>query len=268
MDTTQNYLPIKDILNDLIILKDGSVSCVIKTSAVNFGLISENEQLAIISSFAGLLNSLSFSIQLVIRSKRLDISSYLKLLDESRNKQNNPLLRDMMGRYRTFIESVIRENEVLDKQFYVVISVSYLELGVINNIEKHFSKAITILLPRRDHVIRQLERIGLKATQLNTEALTRLFFDIFNGDGQQQPDRKLQVEPLITQPQTSVPKAAVLLKPQVQPQAQTQPKNPPPQPQTIKTQFSPPVINDQPKPVTRSSMPFVVEELPDEYSSV
>ncbi len=65
--TTQDHLPIQDITNDLVILKDGSVAMVIKTSAVNFDLLSEREQLAIIDAFAGLLNSLSFAIQIIIR---------------------------------------------------------------------------------------------------------------------------------------------------------------------------------------------------------
>ncbi len=72
--STQTHLPIKNIKQDLVILQDGSVALILQTSAVNFGLLSENEQLSIILAFAGFLNSLSFMIQIVVRSKRLDIS--------------------------------------------------------------------------------------------------------------------------------------------------------------------------------------------------
>ncbi len=270
MNTTQNFLPIKDIRNDLIVLKDGGVACVVKTSAVNFGLLSENEQLAIISSFAGLLNSLSFPIQIMIRSKRLDISSYLEKLIAAQNAQKNPLLREIMIRYRSFIESVIRENEVLDKQFYITLSVSYLELGVINDIEKHFTKAMTILNPRRDHIIRQLERIGLRAIQLNNEGLTRLFYDIFNEIKQE--ETQLPVVFPKTQQQTSNPTlpAPAPVQPErknppPQPQPQPQPKQPMPQPLPQQTAHL-----QQPVAVYSSnrSIPFVVEELPDVYSSI
>lgn len=277
MNTTQDYLPIKDIRDDLVILKDGSVTSVIKTSAVNFGLLSENEQLAIISSFAGLLNSLSFSIQIMIRSKRLDISSYLQKLDEAQSKQKNPLLADIMGRYRIFIESVIRENEVLDKQFYIAISVSSLELGIINDIEKHFQKALTTLIPRRDHVVRQLERIGLRATQLNTENLARLFYDIFNEieqDGQESQVEQATQSPVVqndlekpgTTQVTSKSENPVNRNPDILshsdlPTTPLHPQVPTPQISTL-----PPTSNLQ--PLTSNRMPFIVEELPDEYSSV
>lgn len=178
--STQQHLPIKSIHDDVIILKDGSVAVVLQTTAVNFDLLSENEQLAVISSFAALLNSLSFSIQIVIRSKRLDISKYLENIRKIENAQTNPLLKLMTKRYRIFVETLTSENEVLDKQFFVVVSVSYLEIGVVNNIEQDFNKALTLLIPRRDNIIKMLGRIGLKANQLTNEKLIRLFYDIYN----------------------------------------------------------------------------------------
>src|SRR5581483_1637926 len=178
--STQEHLPIKSIHDDVVILKDGSVAIVLKTTAVNFDLLSENEQLAIISSFAQLLNSLSFPIQIVIRSKRLDFTHYLDTIKQVEQLQTNPLLKDLTKKYRVFVETLTSENQVLDKQFYVVIPVSYLEIGLINNIEKDLNKAITKLIPRRDHIIKQLARIGLKATQLESQKIIQLLFDYYN----------------------------------------------------------------------------------------
>ena len=180
---TQDFVPIQDIANGMVIMKDNSVAMVIQTSAVNFDLLSENEQMAIIGSFAGLLNSLSFAIQILIRSKKLDISAYLERLVIAEQQQNNLLLKKLIQNYRNFVSSVIRENEVLDKQFFVVISITSLELGMINsssNKELFLQKALTTLTPRRDHLIRQLGRIGLKATQLDDEKLVKLFYDWYN----------------------------------------------------------------------------------------
>ena len=184
MPDTRDFVPIDKITNDSVILKDGSVAVILQTSAVNFDLLSEQEQLAIIGSFAALLNSLSFSIQILIRSKKLDISHYLNTLKEAERKQHNPLLQLMMQHYRAFVAAIIRDNEVLDKQFFVILAVSPIELGVVksSDTEKSLEKALTILNPRVDHILKQLSRIGLKSDKLDDERLIRLFYDIYNDE--------------------------------------------------------------------------------------
>src|SRR3989344_7290362 len=100
--TTQDFLGIEDIKNDLVLLSDGSCVLAIETTAVNFGLLSEKEQEALIFAYAGLLNSLSFPIQVYLRSKHKDISGYLKLLEVTESKQTNQLLKERIGKYREF----------------------------------------------------------------------------------------------------------------------------------------------------------------------
>lgn len=192
--TTQDFLEISDIRDDLVLLRDGSVALVIKVSAVNFGLLSEREQEAIIFAYAGFLNSLNFSIQIVIRSQKKDISSYVAKLDEEKRKQTNQLLAAQIEGYRNFILETVKENNVLDKKFYIIVPFSSLELGVgstakglgkknnalplpANDI---IEKAKTALMPKRDHVLRQLGRIGLHSKQLSTSDLIELFYEIYN----------------------------------------------------------------------------------------
>lgn len=249
MATTQQSIPIHEIKNNLCLLKDGSFVAILKTSAVNFDLLSDNEQLAIISSFAGLLNSLSFPIQIVVRSKRLDITSYIHLLSQAQSKQGNPLLKQMMERYRVFVETIIRENEVLDKQFFVCLSVSSLELGVGGDSKSHIQKAQTILAPRIDHLIRQLGRTGLSCELLSTEKLVKLFYDIYNEQVATQ-----QIEPRQELLQTKQPLQAAAT-----PQISVPPPSPPPQApqpqQPIQAQSG------------SSHVPYIVEELSDEYGA-
>lgn len=185
MSTTQQHLLISDIKDDILLLKDGGGGLVMQTSAVNFGLLSEREQMAIIYAFAQMLNSLSFAIQIVIHSERLNISSYLDLLDRAQATQTNSLLSAMMTSYREFIQTTIKEQEVLDKKFYIIIPLSKLELGIIPTREALYQKVKTVLLPRRDQVIRQLNRVGLKAIQLQSKELLELFFNIYNGIGEE-----------------------------------------------------------------------------------
>lgn len=245
MNLTQNHLTILDIKDNILMLKDGGAALVLQTSAVNFGLLSEREQIAIISSFAQMLNSLSFSIQILIRSERLDISSYLTILEQALKKQTNPLLAQIMRGYSNFVQSTIKENEVLDKSFYIVIPLFRLELGLTSSNELLEQKVRTILLPRRDQIIRQLARIGLKAIQLSNDKLLKLFYEIYN-----QTDEALsppQSEPVrLNTPQPLRPAPAG--------------KTPPP----LQTNQVPPPMAKPPLEGAKSrSHPFVVEELED-----
>ncbi len=210
MQTTQDNLPIKDIRSDLVLLKNGSVAMVFETTAVNFDLLSEREQLGIIDAFAAMLNSLSFPIEIVIRSKRLNISSYLDLLSKAEQQQQNPLLKSMMQHYRQFVSALIRDNEVLDKSFFLVLPVSFLELGIIADSAKHIEKAITLLIPRKDHVLKLMARMGLRAIQLNNERLVALFYDYYNESFIEDidfinPDPVTPPNPTLAQPKPQTP---------------------------------------------------------------
>ena len=186
MSSTQAHLPIEDIKDNLLFLKNGSVATLMETSAVNFGLLFETEQVSMIDSFAGLLNSLSFPIQIIIRSQRLDVSSYLQTLDKALSAQTNPLLKGLTSNYRLFVDSLIKENEVLDKRFYICVVAHSFELGVLKlTTVDRSQKAMTLLKPRVDHLARQFRRIGLKAKVVQTSDLVKLFYDIYNGDGYQ-----------------------------------------------------------------------------------
>lgn len=198
--STQDHLEIADIRDNLIILKDGSCALLIQISAINFSLLSEAEQEAIIYAYAGLLNSLTFPIQIVIRSKRKDISAYVSSLGEVEAKQQNPLLKTQIAKYREFITKTVKENNVLDKKFYIVIPFSSLELGVASagkSIVKQrelplpkdviVDKAKTALSPKAEHIFRLVGSLGLKGRQLTTPELIELFFDAYN-PGSERPN--------------------------------------------------------------------------------
>lgn len=210
--STQEHLDIEDIQDGIVILKDGSCCLIITTTAINFGLLSEKEQEATIYAYAGLLNSLTFPIQIVIRSQRKDVSAYLKLLQQAENKEGKKEIKTQIQQYRQFIEETVAKNDVLDKKFYLVIPMSSLELGAKQALTSAFSKkalpfnkedilqkAKTNLYPKRDHFLRQLNRSGLKGRQLNTQELIRLFFNIYNAEvkGQQLVPSKEYQAPMV-----------------------------------------------------------------------
>lgn len=179
--TTQDHLDIETIQDDLVILKTGICSMVIQTSAINFGLLSEEEQDATIYAYGGLLNSLSFPIQIVIKSEKKDISGYLALLADQEKKLKNDVLKVRMKAYRQFIETTITEQNVLDKKFYLIVSYQLVTLsGKVEITEELIAKAKADLEPKRDHIVKQLSRIGLTAEQLNSQNLMKLFHSFYN----------------------------------------------------------------------------------------
>lgn len=190
--TTQQHLDIEEIKDDLVILKDGSCCLVCQTAAVNFDLLSEAEQEATIFAYASLLNSLSSPIQILVRSQRKDVSGYLNLLATQERKVLGAKLKKQIRSYRNFVEKTVREKEVLDKKFYIVIPFSSLEMGPASviaqarkkglpySMEIILEKAKTALFPKRDHLVRQFSRLGLELKQLNAQDLIKLFYNIYN----------------------------------------------------------------------------------------
>ncbi len=247
--STQGHLNIEDIKDNILLLKDGGGSLVIKTTAVNFGLLSEMEQVSIIDSFAQMLNSLSFAIQIVIRSQRLDVSSYIAMLSSAQRAQINPLLANMIGKYRQFVQSLVKENEVLDKQFFIVLNVSSLELGIGTlSPEDRLSRLKIILAPRRDQILRQMSRVGLTGVEQTTEGLIRLFYDIYN-----QSTNTVQ-----TTPATYPVQAVRLSSPYV---SRPQPLPISDMPQAPRPVSTPTPLNYIQLPTGPKTHPFVVEEL-------
>ncbi|SRR5260221_999984 len=193
MATTQDALPIADITDNLILFKDGGATVVLESTSLNFGLLSEKEQEAVILAYAALLNSLSFSMQILVRSQRKDISNYLRYLDNAWNSLTNPKLKELMSAYKGFISETIKKKNVLGKRFYIMIPFSPLELGVSKSFATvtsrgplPFSKSYIIkkaevaLYPKRDHLMRQAGRLSLKLRQLTTQELIELIYDVYN----------------------------------------------------------------------------------------
>lgn len=214
--TTQDFLEIYDITGNIVILKDGSTSMILSVNAINFGLLAEEEQDAIIYSYASLLNSLNYNIQVVISSVTKDVSSYLHQLEEKEAEAPTRLRQAQIRQYREFVSTLIQERNVLDKKFYVAIPASALEMGLlppstvlpgakapdISTIERSviLEKARNILEPKRDHLIGQFARIGLYARQLDTQEIIQNFYTSYNpesAEGQQITDSKDYTTPLV-----------------------------------------------------------------------
>lgn len=193
--TTQKHVPIASIEDGIVLFKDGGACLILESTSLNFGLLSEKEQQAVVAAYAALINSLTFSVQIMVRSQKKDISNYLKYLDESFTRiQNEKLINVAMG-YKQFITETVKKKNVLGKRFFVVIPFSPYELGVSKSfatVMKKSDKALPfpksyvfkkvkmILLPRRDHLTRQARRLGLRLKQLTNEQIIEIYYDTYN----------------------------------------------------------------------------------------
>jgi hypothetical protein len=184
--TTQQFIEIEEIKDDIILMRDYSAALVIEVSAVNFWLLSSEEQMSMIYAYSSLLNSLSFPLQILILSKKMDISNYLDYLDQKINKTVDQLIKTRLQSYKEFIKNVVKKNTVLEKRFFFVISFSPLELGIsgVNTslLKKDYvlSRAKTSLYPKRDHLLRLLAKIGLSGAVLQKQQLVELFYNLYN----------------------------------------------------------------------------------------
>lgn len=184
--TTQHFIEIEDVKDDILLTKDSSAAIVVEVGAVNFWLLSQEEQLSMIYAYSSLLNSLSFPVEILILSKRMDVSSYVEYLNSKIRTQHVELIKTRLTSYQDFIKNIVKKNTVLEKRFFFVVPFSPLELGVsgVNakgiNKEYIISRAKTSLYPKRDHLLRLLAKVGLRATVLQKQELTDLFYNLYN----------------------------------------------------------------------------------------
>ena len=188
-NTTQEFIDVLDIIDDVVLLRNGSACIAIEVQATNFALLSPEEQDVKILSYASLLNSLSFPIQIVIRSKKLNVSNYLALLEKEKLTAKNELLANQIGLYKDFVEELVKVNTILDKKFYIIISYSSLEkgisgasqqVGVSSSQDLFLIGAKASLHSKAESLHTQIRRLNLKAETLGKEKLIKLFYEIFN----------------------------------------------------------------------------------------
>lgn len=193
--STQDHLQIHEIIDDIVITKTRKALIILQTSAVNFDLLSEYEQDNKIAAFSGLLNSLTFPIQVLIRTKRIDISNYINYLQAELKRPMGEGLKKQLLIYTTFVQNLVVQNDVLDKKFYIVIphlvytlSASTLPLPTSTEpaeiddkeLEKLIEQAKIYLYPKRDHIMKQISRMGLVGHQLQNDELIELFYSVYN----------------------------------------------------------------------------------------
>lgn len=188
--TTQQFLEIDQIRQGIIILKNKALRSVLMVSSINFALKSEDEQNAIIFQFQKFLNSLDFTCQIIIQSKRLNITEHLDELKKIEKKQENELLKIQTTGYREFIESLVKTGTIMSKSFFVIIPFTLTEAQktqrkklftapkIPSLSEENFKRCKTQLRQRVEFIIFGLRRCGLRAVPLSTSEIIELFWSL------------------------------------------------------------------------------------------
>jgi len=200
---TQKFVPVKEVRNGTIILKDGGYRGVLMCSSVNFGLKSIDEQRAIISGFQTFLNTLDFSLQILVNSRKMDIRPYLSLLEGKMQEQKTELLRIQLREYIDFIRTFAGEANIMTKNFYVIVpyagapSVKIAKaVGLLSGKpaareagEASFEEARAQLEQRLALVEGGLTAAGIRAAPLGTEEVIELLYRAFNPGELENPIR-------------------------------------------------------------------------------
>ncbi len=191
--TAQDIVPIREVRDGVAVLQDGSMRAVVMVSAINFALKSADEQQAVVMQFQNFLNSINFSMQICIQSRRLDIRPYIATLTGREREQTNDLMKIQIREYAQFIRRFTELNNIMTKSFFVVVPYTPSIAGAAVSRQKGVSSADRFeenrtQLDQRVGVVQSgLTRCGLRTVQLGTEEIVELFYRLFNPGDVEQP---------------------------------------------------------------------------------
>ena len=194
--STQKYLDVSEIRDDIVVLKDGTVRAVAIVSSVNFALKSADEQQAVVQAYMQFLNGLDYPLQIVIHSRRMRIEDYIARMREASLKIKNELLRVQTEDYINFVQDLVADSEIMSKRFYMVVPFDPLSSkrngfwtrlqavlspgSRIKLSEKQFKERSDELNQRMSQALGSLNSMGLSGARLDTQGLIELYYNSYN----------------------------------------------------------------------------------------
>lgn len=198
LPSTQKFVPIAEIRNDCLVMRDGSLRAILMVSSINFALKSADEQEAIISAYMQFLNTFDYPLQIMVQSRKFNIDKYLDKLAQIEKEQTNDLLKIQIAEYRNYVKELIEIGDIMTKKFYVTIPYDPLSdkrksfwsriteifspVSAISLSQDKFAKRRHDLWQRVGQISSGLNSIGLASTPLDTQSLIELFYNSYNPD--------------------------------------------------------------------------------------
>lgn len=199
-NATQEFVPVDDVRDGIVIMKDGGMRGILMASSINFALKSDDERQAILLQFQDFLNSLDFLVQIVVQSRRLDIRPYIALLEGRYKEQTNDLMKIQIEQYIAFVKSFTESTNIMTKNFFIVIpydaaiikSGGGFSLGLgkgknQNADAEDFEEKKNQLEQRMGVVEQGLVRCGVRVAKLGTDEVIELFYKVFNPGESEKP---------------------------------------------------------------------------------
>ncbi len=191
MPATQKFLPIEEIREGVIVLKNKALRGVLMVSSINFALKSQDERKAVIYQFQNFLNILDFSCQILVQSRRLNLTNYIEYLEDLEQKQEQKLLKVQTEEYRKFINELLGQGIIMSKKFFVVVPFTIWDVkgkekdkGILSSAkvpkmtEESFQRCRSQLWQRMEFVAMGLRKCGLKSVPLKTSELIELLWTL------------------------------------------------------------------------------------------
>ena len=193
--STQDYIDIGEIREGIVINRDGGLRLILMASAINFDLKSEQEQNALIGQYQNFLNSLTFPIQILMHSRKLDLTGYLEKLRQKSLIEKNQLIKIQIDDYVVFVKRLLTIANIMDKKFYIIIpmnppsvqSRNFFDkiLNPINRLDvkispQEFKRFKNELSERANTIISGLGSLGIRTIPLNTQQVIELFYSSYN----------------------------------------------------------------------------------------
>lgn len=192
---TQQFVPVKEVRDGILVLKDGSLASAMLVSSINLSLKSYDEQRAVLLQFQSFLNTLDFPIQIVVQSRRYDVRPYILTLENKLREQIEPLLQVQTREYIQFIQTFTEQVNIMRKSFFVVVPYVPAIISQEKGVGKIFSflrksqtsDSVTSFEEQRNQIEQRmsvveqgLSRLGLRVAQLETQEVIELLYKTFN----------------------------------------------------------------------------------------
>lgn len=173
-ESSRRQIQLKEVKDNLLVLPNNQYRLVLETSSINFELKSEAEQDVLIDTFQNFLNALPCPVQILIRVREIDIDRYTDSIELSKQNESETLYQDQISQYATLIRKLVTGNKILTRKFYVVIPYHHTSSKTDMRLIKEQMNLLN------DIVVKGLEKLNMKATQLNSLELLDLFYSFYN----------------------------------------------------------------------------------------
>ena len=179
--SSRHQIAIKGVEDSVLVLPNDEYRIIIETSSINFHLMSEDEQDAVVDIYKAFLNSLSFPIQIVQKVRALDLDDYLQTFEAKKDKETVDVYKNQIDGYTKYVKSLVKTNKILSRQFYIVIPYHTKGKETLEVAREQLANRLAI-------AEKGLGNVGIKTRLLSTLEILDLFYSSYNAsDAKQQP---------------------------------------------------------------------------------